>query len=109
MAKTKAAKKPRAPRLRQDSLPGMETPRIKAIDDAAATYYEVMMDRCKLSKEEDEAKDSLIDKMKENGVDRYETADGLVVTVTSKSNIKVKRRKDVSANGDEEGDDDGDE
>lgn len=81
-------------------LPGMEPPRIKAIDDAAETYYEVMMDRCKLSKEEDEAKDNLIDKMKEHGMARYETPDGLVVTVVNKSNVKCKKRKDVEENGD---------
>lgn len=106
MAKTKspaATKAPKQPKPKQGHLPGLEPPRIKAIDDAAETYFEVMTDRCKLSKEEDEAKDNLIDCMLKAGQTRYVTADGLTVDVTNKSNVKVKRRKDVSANGDEEG------
>ena len=96
MAKAAAKKK-------QGFLPGMDPPSIKAIDDAADIYYDVMTERVKLSKEEDEAKDNLIDKMKEHGLDRYETADGKVVTVTSKSNIKVKRKKDAEeSNGEDE-------
>ena len=88
-------------RHRQGHLNGLEPPRIKQLDDAAEVYYDVMQARCKLAKEEDEAKDNLTDKMKEHQVDRYETQDGLVVTVTSKSNVKVKRKE----NGEEDGED----
>lgn len=42
-----------ANRAKQPKLPGMEPESIKAIDDAADTYYDVMTERCKLSKEED--------------------------------------------------------
>ena len=90
-------------KLRQRRLPGTEEPTIKALDDAAENYYEAMTERCKLSKTEDEAKDNLIDKMKEHGVDRYETSDGLIVTITAKSNCKVKRKnandEEDSSNG----------
>lgn len=96
----------RTKRPKQGRLPGMEPLSVREIDDAAANYFEVMTDRCKLSKDEDEAKDCLIDKMKTHGVDRYETPDGLVVTVTAKSNVKCRRKKEESnGDGDEDGDD----
>jgi hypothetical protein len=88
-------KKPKQAFLSEDLAP----PIIKPIEDAADTYYDVMVERCKLSKEEDEAKDNLIDKMKEHGVERYVTRDGKVVTVTNKSNVRVKK-KDEETNGD---------
>lgn len=87
-------------RAKQGHLDGMAPPSIPALDDAADTYYEAMQERCRLSKDEDEAKDNLIDKMKEEGMDRYETPDGLVVTVLNKSNVKCKRKKEES-NGEE--------
>ena len=93
IAKAKSSLGRISSRVRQGHLAGLEPPRIKKIDDAAEVYYDVMTARCKLTKEEDEAKDNLIDKMKEHQVDRYETPDGLVVTVTSKSNVKVKRKE----------------
>lgn len=68
-------------------------------DPFSGNYFEVMQERCKLSKEEDEAKDNLIDKMKEYGCERYETPDGLVVTVMSKANVKCKRKKDSGEDG----------
>jgi len=98
------ATKTRKRKARQGHLEGLEPPSVRAIDDAAETYYETMQERCKLSKEEDEAKDNLIDKMKENQLDRYETPDGLVITITSKSNVKAKKKKDVEENGDGEDD-----
>lgn len=97
-AATKAKKRaPRAKKLKQQFIPGTEPESIPAIDAAAETYHEVMTERCGLSKQEDEAKDNLIDKMKEHGVDRYETPHGLVVSITSKSNVKVKRKKDAES------------
>lgn len=79
----------------QGYLPGegMEPPRHKRVDDAADNYYDTMMDRVKLSKEEHELKDALIDKMKEHGIDRYEMPDGKIVMVTHKSNVRVKKKK----------------
>lgn len=102
MAVKTKKRKPRT-KERQGYLPGTEPPRIKAIDDAAETYYDVMMDRTKLSKEEHEAMDNLVEKMKEHGTDRYETPEGLVVTAISKTKCSVKRKKDEpSTNGDGE-------
>lgn len=103
MAAKAKAKKARPKRLKQQRIPGSEPPSIPALDDAAETYYEVMQDRLKLTKEEHEAMDSLVEKMSEHGVERYETADGLVVTITAKSKCKVKKRKDAESNGESNG------
>lgn len=84
-------------RAKQGHLNGMEPPSHRDIDDAADNYFEVMTDRCKLSKEEDEKKTCLIETMRSHGLDRYETPDGLIVTVTAKSNVKAKK-KTVSEN-----------
>jgi hypothetical protein len=55
------------------------------------------------SKAEDEAKDSAIDKMKSHRTTYYESADGIVLTVTDKSNLKSKRKSD-SEEGSEDAD-----
>jgi hypothetical protein len=102
MAKRKA--KPAEP-VEQPFLNGMEPPRIKAIDQAAKIYHRVKMERVALSKEEDEAKDNLIDKMKEHDMQLYETPDGMIVTLTATSNVKTKmKNKGDSEEGEEEGD-----
>lgn len=90
MAKRKATTRPS--RAKQGFLPEMEPPSHKDVDAAADNYYEVMMERTRLSKEEDEKKTYLIEKMREHGIERYVTPDGLVVTVSSKSNVAVKRK-----------------
>lgn len=89
------AKKPKQQFLSSE----MEPPRIKEIDSAADIYYDVMTDRCRLSKDEDEAKTNLIEKMKAHGLDLYETPDGLVVSILNKSNAKVKKKQDAEENG----------
>jgi len=61
-----------------------------------------MLERCKLSKEEDEAKVNLMDRMKENGLDIYETKDGLTVRLLQgKTNLKVKKKNDPEASTEE--------
>jgi hypothetical protein len=90
-----ATKRKRAPKekVQQGHLEGLEPPRIKAIDDAADTYYEVMMERCKLSKEEYEAQTALLEVMMKENLTRY-VYDGKVVTMTSTTKIKVKPNKE---------------
>lgn len=94
------ATKKRPKRGKQLRFEGMEPPSVPALDDAAETYYEAIQHRVRLSREEKDAKINLIEKMKENGVDRYETPDGLIVTVLSKSNVACKKKDDAEANGD---------
>lgn len=99
MAKTKKPRPPRQRKPKQTYIPGTEPPCFPEIDGAAENYYEAMQERVKLSKEEDEAKDNLIDKMKAHGLTRCEY-DDKVVSITDKSNVKVKRKKTVESNGD---------
>lgn len=104
MTATKPVKKarPKKKREKQGYLPGTEPPQIKVLDEAADIYFEAMRDRVKLSKKEDEAKDNLIDKMKEHGLTVYETPDGLRVEVLNKSNVKCKQKKEpTEAEGEE--------
>lgn len=68
-----------------------------------------MRERVSLSGEEDEAKTSLIDCMKEAGFERYETAGGLVVTLTNKAGVKVKKKKEEKEGDEAEDGDDGEE
>ena len=94
-------KKANAKKPKQGFLPDMEPPSIKAIDDAAENYWEAMMERTELSKQEDEKKTALIEVMRENKLDQYETAEGIVVTLTAKSNVKAKRKKDATEGAEE--------
>src|SRR4051794_37386802 len=104
MAKDKAGQngkgKVKAPRKRVEKatfLPTMEPVTIPEIDAAATYYYEVMMDRVEKSKEEDTAKDALIDAMNKAGQTRYQTPEGLVVTIVNSSNVKCKRTAKAEA------------
>jgi len=99
MAKVKA-KRERKPRSKQPFLhESMEPPCIPDLDAAADIYFDAMQERCKLSKEEDEAKQNLIAKMIEHGETLYTTKDGLVVSILSKNNVKVKKKADGESNG----------
>lgn len=90
MAKTakKLKKKPK-----QSYLPDLEPPSIPEIDEAADAFFDLAREKAKVQKEEDEAKEKLIEVMKKNKLKRYETPDGKVVTVaeTSKSKVKVEQ------------------
>ena len=90
-------------KLKQKALlPELEPPSIPEIDDAAETYYEAMKKRQKLSVQENEAQQNLLEVMKANKLDRYEF-DSKVVLMTSKSKCRVKPKDDD--NGDDNGDD----
>ncbi len=99
MAKT--ARKRGVPK--QVALPGMEQVFVKALDEKVEAYNEVMLERCKLSKDESEALDSLTEAMVKHGTTRYESRGGLIATLTEKSRVTVKKKKDVEANGHVEG------
>ncbi len=94
MAKAKRGRKPK-----QGFLDGMEPPHFPDIDDAAEIYDQIMRERAALSKQEDEAKQNLIDKMSEHGIDVYTTPDGIIVQVTSKKNVRIKHKLDAESNG----------
>lgn len=83
-------------------LPGMEPEHIPDLTAATETYYEAMQQRLKKTAKEKEAKQSLNQKMIENGLERYETPDGLVVTLTAKSNVRVEKKDAEQEGGDAE-------
>lgn len=97
---TAAKKKPKAKRLRQQHLPEMEPLSNKKIDAAALNYEEARDERMALSKVEKDAKLNLLFEMTEAGVDRYETPDGLVVSVTADRDVKVKKAAKPAKDGD---------
>ena len=99
MAKKKTAEEPP---VEQGHLEGMAPSRIKAIDQAAKIYHNAKKERMSLTEEEDQAKDNLIDKMKEHDLQIYQTPDGLIVTLTATSNVKTKQ-KNKEAENDEQG------
>lgn len=100
---TTMAKRKKAEDVEQGHLDGMEPPRIKAIDQAAKVYHNAKKERMALSEEEDQAKDNLIDKMKEHDLQYYETPDGVIVTLTATSNVKTKVKHREEDGGDESG------
>lgn len=93
-------KKPRKPK--QGFLPDMEPPSISELDGAAEIYDDAKLERCKLSKAEDEAKNQLIDLMHKHKLIKYETTSGIVVEMLNKTNVKTKHKKSESQEGDDE-------
>lgn len=84
-------------------LPGMEPESIPDLDQAAETYDEAKTQRMKKTQKEKEAKESLLEKMIEHGLERHVTPDGLVVTVTGKKNVRTDRlEEDKKEGGDAE-------
>lgn len=95
--------KKKAEPVEQGFIEGMAPPRIKGVDQAARIYHTAKKERMALSEEEDQAKDNLIDRMKENDLQLYETPEGIIVTLTATSNLKtkMKHKGDEEANEEE--------
>lgn len=75
--------------------------KIPAIHSAAKRYAERRDERMAANKEEKEAHETLLEKMRENGLDNYEYGD-LTVHVDKTTKCKVKVGTEPSANGDGE-------
>jgi len=99
VAKTKERKRTRRPR--QPKLPGMEAVSIPEIDRAAAAYLDARDNRMRLSKEETEKSDKLLEQMKRHHQTTYQY-DSCVVTVLSSTKVKVKRATDSDEEESEE-------
>lgn len=82
-------------RQRQGKLPGHENVYIDELDDAARTYHSAKTDRVDATNSETDAKASAIEKMLSHGVEHYESVDGILLTVTQKSNLKSKKKGEV--------------
>jgi hypothetical protein len=80
---------------RQPALNGMEPVFIPELCEAVENYDDAMRERCKLSKEESDAKDALTEAMVRHKTKRYESRGGLIATLNEKSSVVVKKKKDV--------------
>lgn len=81
-------------KLKQQFLDGMAPPSVPELDDAAEAYFDSKKERQELSQDEKDKKVSLIEKMVAHGLTRYESRDGLIVDLLSKSNVTCKRKGD---------------
>lgn len=98
-SKSKKAARPRTKRPKQLVIPGTEQQFDQSIEEAADNYYDVMLQSRGLAREADENKTALIEAMRAAKTDRYETADGLIVTVTAKSSLKCEKKAGTESNG----------
>ena len=89
---TKKTKKAR--KLRQQNLPGMEPPKIKAIDNATEAYVEIRDSRMALTKTEVAKRDTVLRLMKEHDLTSYEYDGKVVSIVNGEPKVKVKTKKD---------------
>lgn len=87
-------KKPRPKRARQKHLPTLEPESIPRLDDASNLYYDTMLERQKLTQEEKDAMLNVQSIMAEEGIEHYETPDGLVVNLLAKAKVSIKRKKE---------------
>lgn len=92
MAKTSANGRPK--KLRQQRLPGMEPPSNKKLDGYARNFEDARDERMARSVNEKAAKDTLLAEMVSCKLTRYETPDGLIVSVTVDQDVKVKKSKE---------------
>lgn len=90
--------KNRPKRQKATFLPGMEPPSVPELDNAADAYYEAKTDRQAKTEVEKNAKTNLIEKMVAEKLTRYETPNGLVVDLLSKSNVTCKNKVDAESN-----------
>lgn len=92
----KSMKKPRAAR-RQTDIPGTEAPSHAEVDEAGATYATVLEERMALTKQETEARATLIGRMEEFNVQvyRFDAGDhAYEVKLTEEKKIKLRRIKE---------------
>jgi len=106
MAKSKKAKPARKPRPKQGQLPGLEDPKIPAIDEAADNYAEVRDERMELTKTEVTRRDTLLRLMQENGLETYRYDGRVVKVVKSEIKVKVVAAKDAADSVDVEEEED---
>lgn len=97
MAKTKKRGRPK-----QQHLPGMEPPRIKAIDNAADAYVEARNERQLLTQKEVTKRDTLMSLMQEHGLETYRYDGKRVELVKSDLKVKVRNVTEEPEEGDDE-------
>lgn len=105
MAGTKAPRRKRvkAPKEKQNYIPGTEPPKIPAIENAASRYVDFRDRRMEAGEEEIKLKQKLIDAMKEHQLETY-NFDGYMVELThvNEDQVKVKKDRAAKENGEED-------
>lgn len=81
-----------AKRKVQQELPGCEQPRVEEIEDIAEGYHSTALQLKEVAKEKKALMADLVERMATAGLDCYETRDGLIVTVSSKTKCETKRK-----------------
>lgn len=87
---------------KQTNIPGTERKSIAEIDEAAEAYRDARDERMKLTEEERETHEALLEVMKRHGVtDRYvyvdDDGDELEVSVADVVKVKVRKVKNAKA------------
>jgi hypothetical protein len=104
MAKAKAKKKSKGPRVKQEYLdPAMAPVSIPEIDEAADSYCEARDDRMEALGQEIERKEILKGLMKSHALTEYEY-DSRIVTLKGEPCVRVKRKKAEHVDLDEDSD-----
>ena len=85
--------KKRAPKPRQQKLPGTEDSKIAPLESAAQEYAELRDQRMELNAEESKLKQKLLNLMKQHGNTTYKRAGIEIKLVTDEETVKVKIRK----------------
>ena len=99
------AKEPKPKRKpKQKQLPGLETPKIKKIEDLADRYVERRNERMAMLQSEIASRDLLSAVMIEHGLKAYQCEDGKTIEFVATEKIKVRSKKEAG----EEDEDDGD-
>ncbi len=82
-----------AKRPKQEHLPTLEPPSIKALDEAIDAYQEVKLARVALSAKEMVAREAVATIMRDHKLNLYKTSDGNLLA-SFEEKCKVKRAKD---------------
>lgn len=92
----------RKPRAKQGWIEGMAPPSIPEIDEAASRYVGIRDERMRLTEEETTKKDMLLELMKKHKLKVYDFDGFQVFLVPGDVTVKVKRKKQPAAEGQEE-------
>ena len=88
-----SARKPREPKLKQSSIPGMEPETYPDIDRAAGKYSTVRDERMELTDQEVKLQVKLLGLMREHGLTQYKYDGRIVEVIDGDAKVKVKKEK----------------
>ena len=89
----------------ETEFPGMEAPKIDAIERAGRAFCGLSEDSWELREKRQNALAKVLAVMKENSVDKYRLKDGTVLTLVEKESVKIKRSRGESVEVDPDDED----